>query len=321
MSAQYANLDARHWVNEDFVNEVRELYPATTKKIPLGYSTYTGWTGKDEILFIAHDPLDDEARFEGQLYEASFDDVGAKNFRDKVLDQVEHSAPAKAKPEKSASTRQRKNASLDQRWGTTLDDRMKQATIEKQARRGTGLYGYPKPIVSSCESLVKKLNRKAAGLMHKAIKKDKDIVSFLETHARRGQSSAARTLLAAYKNSMPQTDFDDEDFEFSMMASDKEAGMIYGMYGFPRKTARMGLSACTTLREAAGTFSASLHRRKAEYHERITGFFGEHSKTGHCYASSLLLSCYPESGFKFRRASGDEPKTVAEWLTWDPNEL
>jgi hypothetical protein len=318
MTAQYANLDARHWVNEDFVNAVRDLYPATTKKIPLGYSTYTGWTGKDEVLFVTHEPLDDKAHFEGQLYEASFDDVGRQNFKAKILDQVKFSAPAKGKA--ASHERDRKRPGLDQKWGRTLQDRIKHAGLEKDARRGGGLYGYPKPIVSSCETAAKRLNRRAAGLMHTAIKRDKHILSFLEMHAGRGGSHAARVLLGAYKSSMPQTTWGDEnpEFDFGVVASTKEAGRMYGMYGFPSKTAKMGLSACTAVREAAGVIGAEMHRRKAAQHGRITGFFGEHAKTAKCTACDLILSCYPAVDFKFRRASGEEPKTVADWLNWDP---
>lgn len=324
MPAQYAHLDGRHWVNEDFVDKVRELYPATTKKIPLGYSTYTGWTGKDEILFTAHEHLDDEAQFEGQLFEASFDDVGADNFRDKILEQVEHQAPKKMPRE--ASERVRKQASLDQRWGPTLEDKMKVASLEKEARRGGGLYGYPKPIQSSCETAVKRINRRAAALMHKAVKKDRHIISFLETHARRGQSTSARVLLAAYKASMPQTTWEDDkeeesaefDFGIVMTAAEKEAAPRWGMYGFPRRTASLGLGACTAVREAAGYAAADLHRRKAALYKRVTGFLGEHSKVGKSHAAGLILMCYPAEGFKFKRASEEAPKTVEAWLDWDP---
>lgn len=333
MPAQYANLDGRHWVNEEFVNKVREMYPATTKKIPLGFSTYTGWTGKDEILFTAHDHLDDEAEFEGQLYEASFDNVGAENFRDKILDQVEHQPPKKRsrKASEEGVERVRKQAALDSLWGDTLQDRMKQASVEKKARRGSGLYGYPKPIQRSCESAVKRINKRAAALMHKAVKKDRNVVAFLETHATRGQSSAARVLLAAYKASMPQTTWEDAprekeesaEFDFGMiMASiDKEAAKPrWGMYGYPRKTASLGLGACTSIREAAGYAAADLHRRKQAYYKRVTGFLGEHSKVGRSHAAGLILMCYPDEGFNFKRkrASEEAPKTVSEWIEWDP---
>jgi hypothetical protein len=327
MPAQYAQLDGRHWCNEDFVNKVRDLYPATTKKIPLGYSTYTGWTGKDEILFTSHEHLDDEAQFEGNLYEASFDDVGATNFRDKILEQVDHQSPRK-RP-RDASERQRKQADLDQRWGQTLDDKMKVAALEKQARRGLGLYGYPKPIQSSCETAVKRINRRATALMHKAIKKDRNLVAFLQTHATRGQSSAARVLLAAYKASMPQTDWDDEkedesaefDFGIQLTAAEKEAAPKWGMYGYPRKTASLGLSACTAVREAAGYAASDLHRRKAALYARVTGFLGEHSKVGKSHAAGLILACYPVEGFVFRRrASEKAPTTVGAWLDWDPDQ-
>lgn len=319
MSAQYAQLDGRHWCNEDFVNKVRDLYPATTKKIPLGYSTYTGWTGKDEILFTSHDPLDDEAQFEGNLYEASFDDVGAINFQDKILEQVDHTPPSKG------SKRQRKQADLDQRWGPTLDDRMKVVSLEKTARRGLGLYGYPRPIQVTCETAVKRINRRASALMHKAIKKDRNLVAFLATHAQRGQSSSARVLLAAYKASMPQTDWEDEeeesaefDFGVNFTAAQKEAAPRWGMYGYPRKTASLGLSACTAVREAAGYAASDLHRRKAALYARVTGFLGQHNKVGRCHVSGLILACYPEQGFVFRRQASEEtPETVGAWLDWD----
>lgn len=331
MPAQYAKLDGRHWVNEEFVDQVRQLYPATTRKIPLGYSTYTGWTGKDEILFTAHDHLDDIAHFEGQLFEASFDDVGAQNFRDKILDQIKHTEPAKAPRNASQRKRKIKEASLEQRWGMTLEEKMRmKVAAEKEARRGSGLYGYPKAIQASCESAIKKINRRAAKLMHKAVKKDRYLIPFLETHASYGQSSAARVLLAAYKASMPQTSWEDErdaeeesaEFDFGIVTAsvDKEAAPRWGMYGFPRRTASTGLSACTAIREAAGYAAADLHRRKAAYYARVTGFLGEHNKVGKCYASGLILSCYPQEGFKFRMAAEDAPKTVAAWLDWDPDE-
>jgi len=327
MTAQYANLDGRHWLNEEFVNKVRDLYPATTKKIPLGYSTYTGWSGKDEILFISHEQLSDLAEFQGPLYEASFDDIGATNFQNKILDLVEYQAPKKLPQDKDreASERRRKQASLDQRWGMTLDDRLKTAaSLEKVARRGQGLYGYPKLIQSSCESAVTRINRRASKLMHKTVKRDRHVVSFLETHARRGQSSSARVLLAAYKASMPQTTWDEDpedesaEFDFGVLtASDKEAAPRWGMYGYPRKTASLALSACTAVREAAGYAAADLHRRKAALYGRVTGFLGEHSKVGKCHAAGLILACYPDEGFKFRRASEEAPKTVDAWIDWD----
>jgi len=342
MPAQYIQLDGRHWCNEDFVNKVRDLYPATTKKIPLGYSTYTGWTGKDEVLFTAHEHLDDEAKFDGQLFEASFDDVGADNFRDKILEIVDYVAPPKpSKKQSSDDGRQRKQATLDQSWGSTLEERIskiakKQEDMAKKAARGKGLYGYPRPIQSTCETAIKRINRRAAKLMHKAIKKDRHLVPFLQAHASQGRSTAARVLLSAYKASMPQAEWHDDDgesaeFDFGLniaeaelglvasdkTAADKEAAPRWGMYGYPRRTVRAGLAACTAVREAAGFAAADIHRRKTALHGRVTGFLGEHSKVGKCYASKLILTYYPAMGFKFRRASEEAPKTVDGWLTWD----
>ena len=61
--------------------------------------------------------------------------------------------------------------------------------------------------------------------------------------------------------------------------------------------------------------------RTAKLYGRVTGFLGEHSKVGKSHAAGLILSCYPEENFVFRRrrASDEEaPKTVAAWLEWDP---
>lgn len=122
MPAQYAHLDGRRYVNADFVSKVREMYPATTKKIPLGYSTYTGWTGKDEVLFTQHQPLDDLAHLDGQLYEVTFDPSHPECFEKDILAHVSHSTV-----EKRASTTRRRlssDVSLVQKWGSTLAEAM-----------------------------------------------------------------------------------------------------------------------------------------------------------------------------------------------------
>lgn len=320
MPAQYAHLDGRRYVNEDFVNEVRDVYPATTKKIPLGYSTYTGWSGKDEVLFTQQDPTPDVA-FDGPVFQVTFDPSHPECFDEKILPQVKHSTPG---PVKKASGRRRLTAGIDvdRVWGSTLEGRLERVAAEKEARRGAGLYGYPKAIQSSCETATRRLIRKAAGIIVKAAKKDRHVLAFLETHAGRGDSTAARVLIAAYRDSMPQLPPRPPTPAYSEADLVKMAGRArLGMYGYPAKTAKLGLTSCTLVREAAGVIAADLHRRRADLYVKITGFLGEHGKTGGCGASSLILRSYPEQGFKFRRrraAVEGAPTTVDEWLTWDP---
>jgi hypothetical protein len=98
-------------------------------------------------------------------------------------------------------------------------------------------------------------------------------------------------------------------------AQEKEAGRQYGLYGYLAKTANLGLSACTELRENAGQITASLHGRRADRHQHITGFLENHAKTAKCLHSQLLRASYP--GADVRCASAEKPASVNEWLTWD----
>lgn len=294
MSAQYTNLDGRRFVNEDFVSEVRKIYPATTKKIPLGYSTYVGWTGKDEILFTQHDAV---GGLEGKVYEATFSPANPAAFDLAILKNVKHTV---------------KTASVSEdvpEWGTLLGGQT------REARAGLGMYGYAKTIQATCDSAVRRLNRKATALVKSAAKRDEAVLSFLAMHSQRGPSTAARTLLAAYQAAMPKFAM----LELSTLAK-SAAKTKLGMYGFPAKTAKLGLLTCTMLRETAGVLAADLHVRRAALHQKITGYFGEHEKTAGCGASRLILSCYPEPTFRFRRAS-EPPSSVEGWLSPGTDDL
>ena len=325
MPAQYAHLDGRRFVNEDFVNGVRDVYPATTKKIPLGFSTYTGWTGKDEVLFTQQEP-EPAVAFDGPVYQVTFDPSHPECFEEKILPLVDHSAPSAAKGASEKEPRRRLTAGLDvaRVWGETLDGKIDRVAAEREARRGGGLYGYPKAIQSSCEGATRRLVRKAATVVIKAAKRDRHVLAFLETHAGRGGSMTARMLLAAYRDSMPRLPAMPQ-LPTSRYGSEidlvKEAGRArLGLYGYPAKTAKLGLTSCTLVREAAGVIAAEMHRRRADMYVKITGFLGEHGKTGGDVASDLILRSYPERGFKFRRrraAVEGTPTTVDEWLIWD----
>jgi hypothetical protein len=116
-------------------------------------------------------------------------------------------------------------------------------------------------------------------------------------------------------------------------ASHKEAE--YGMYGYRAKTARLGLDACSDIRDQAGRIAYDLHARRTAMYDNITGFLKEHSKQSKCRYSNLLLSSYPDrpgdvvlatsepepspdkSGEGQDKAASSVPASVAEWLVWE----
>jgi hypothetical protein len=112
--------------------------------------------------------------------------------------------------------------------------------------------------------------------------------------------------LASYKDSIPK------------VATDKEA-THYGMYGYPVKTARLGVSMCAQMREAAGIVAADLHRRQAALYAKITGFLGEHGKMAKSGTAKLILSVYPDEGFSFGKRASEAPQSVDDWLAWEPD--
>lgn len=268
MSAQYAKFGDRCFVNGDFVKNVRELFSTTTRRIPLGYQTYVGWTGKDEVLFTKHDGVEG---LDGEVYEVTWDPVNPGSFHQQILPAVSHTS---------------KTGKLH------------------VARSASGLYGYAKAIQATCESAARKLNKEAGSIMRHAVAKDEAVVPFLQVHASRTDSTPARVLLAAYRESLPK------------VGKLVHATRKLGLYGYPARTAKLGLGSCSSLREAAGVLAADLHVKRGDQFDKITGFFGEHCKAAGCNASGLLLSSYPEKEFRFRRASRS-PMTVDDWLQWN----
>lgn len=94
-------------------------------------------------------------------------------------------------------------------------------------------------------------------------------------------------------------------------ATDKEA-TEYGLYGYAHKTAKLGTESCHSLAHEVGKVAVDLHRRKADLHEQITGFFQNHGKTARCATSKYIFACYPDAAAKFA-----SPNTVDDWLSWD----
>lgn len=176
----------------------------------------------------------------------------------------------------------------------------RQRLTRTAATAPTGLYGSTKGVQRAAEAASRKLARHALKVAKRAFAKDEQVVPFLQAHLKRNGSKSAGVLLAAMKEIGPK------------LASEmrggvpKEAGTTeYGLYGYKARTADLGLDACKEVRSHAGRISADLHRRKADAHAALTGFFKEHSKQAKCAYAGMLLSCYPDASM--RVAAGDAP--------------
>ena len=94
----------------------------------------------------------------------------------------------------------------------------------------------------------------------------------------------------------------DQKKDLAQRQREKVAG---GLYGFPTKTARISLVACSDLRAYIGEVAFGLHSRRVAKYDRITGFLKEHGKTARCSYSRMLLGCYPD-GPQNKQAFGSE---------------
>ena len=203
-----------------------------------------------------------------------------------------------------------------------LEERM--AALVKTAAAPSGLYGYTKRVQADCESATRKIAKRALLIAKNAYRKDERVAQFLAMHAKRAKSSSARIILTALKEMAPKVaSYNDDEASWPHIATDsrdvilqaKRAGVrSYGLYGFPTKTASLGLSACTQLREAAGHVASDMHVRRAAKHALYTGFLKQHSKEAKCHYARLLHASYPEANTK---VAATAPSTVAGWLSHD----
>lgn len=206
------------------------------------------------------------------------------------------------------ANRQRLTQTLPHKWGGTMVEKAQDKTA---ARAPEGLYGYPKAIQAACESASRKLKKAAITIAKNAYQKDAKVIEFLTAHNKRAQSTPARVLLAALKESAPVL----ASMGVKGGVPEKTAGRArYGLYGFKARTAALGLGACSQLRSHAGLIASDLHTRKATMHERLTGFFDTHAKKARCGYSRMLRMAYPDASMKL---ASSEPETVDDWLAWD----
>lgn len=169
---------------------------------------------------------------------------------------------------------------------------------EMQAKKAAasgpgGKYGFTKLVERMSDVTSRKLARHAVRVAKRIFAKDEAVVGFLQTHAKREKSKAAAVLLKAMAELGPKV---------ANMKTVKASADHWGLYGFKQKTADLGLSACNEIRLSAGRLAADMHRRKADMHDKFTGFLKIHAKTAACPYAGILLSCYPDANIRFASA-------------------
>lgn len=151
------------------------------------------------------------------------------------------------------------------------------AGIDRTA--GSGLYGHTMGVQKAVEGALRKLMRETSKIAQAAMHKDSDVASFLQSHATKESSRAAKVLLAAIKASLPK------------IAATK------GLYGYRPKTAELGMQSCVKVRLCAGEITQSLHARRPEQAEIIRSFLEQHEQVGpadEALYAGIMLASYPD---------------------------
>lgn len=164
--------------------------------------------------------------------------------------------------------------------------------MESKKKSAMGRYGFTRNVERHAEVASRKVARHAIKIAKRIFAKDEDVVPFLTTHAKRERSKSAAVLLSAMREIGPR---------LASKTAASKSGL--GLYGFKERTASLGIEACSEIRIAAGRIAADLHARKADLHDPLVGFFKAHYKEAKCPYSSILSSCYPDSGAKLASAA------------------
>jgi hypothetical protein len=184
---KYKALDGRHWVTQEFISDMQEKLGSIVQRLPEGsFHVYSDMTGSNEIFFIKHLPIK-EVFGDENLWEAVYH-PGFKESFDEFIQVVLR---------KEKMPRKRLVSEVDfSIWG--LDNK------KMAARAPGGQYGFTKKVEKLCLGANRRLQRKAATLVKKAVRKDAKVLEFLQTHSKRARSIPAKTLIAAYRDSIPK---------------------------------------------------------------------------------------------------------------------
>lgn len=199
-----------------------------------------------------------------------------------------------------------KEKALDKEM-TALQDEVRQlhrrmasynALPDRLIEAATGMYGYTKAVSSAGERATKQLHKEAVRIAKAAYSKDASVVDFLAKHAEKGGSRTARVLLKAMEDIGPRIP----------SLPDKEASGTRSLYGFRRKTADLGIAACSQLKLAAGDVAASLGDKWAKRYADMIGFLSRHAEEGRCLYAGMLVSCFPDGGSSLAKTASPASK-------------
>jgi len=151
------------------------------------------------------------------------------------------------------------------------------------AEKASGKWGFTKAVEGACMAGVNKLQKTASRIASNLYAKDDKSPAFLQKHATRSMSKSAAMLLKAMEGLGP------------MAKLTKTAGRTgMGLYGFPSKTAKLGLEACGALHHEAGEIACDIFARKGADPIKIAGFLKKNATKGKCAYSDMLGDCAPE---------------------------
>lgn len=217
---------------------------------------------------------------------------------------------------------------------------LRAASSNKEA--AAGLYGYTKGTQRDVEATIRKAQKEALKIAKNLQRQEPRVAQFLQVHASRTKSQAAKILLAAINNvrdlEAKRANLGDACWEgYEAVGMKEQDGVTvpncvpktaseksYSLYGFPDKVADIGLAACTQVRVAVGRITFDLHTRRLARHEDITGFLTSHAKKARCAYSRFLLASYPDHE-QFKVAQEEQaqskiasaPSSVDDWLSWE----
>lgn len=170
----------------------------------------------------------------------------------------------------------------------------------------SGLYGVTKDLEGACLSAGKRLASSVKKIAREIYSKDEETPGFLSEHGKRTGNRAAKLLVTTMKEMGPG----------SKLKASKTAGPARtGLYGYKERTAKIALEACSALYHQAGLIAGDLHGRRTAHYDGVTGFFKNHSKTGKCGYSALLLEAYPSAPAPKIASHMIDPRTMVRYLT------
>ena len=301
----------QHGEHKDEFKEA--AWPGLPPRLMALYNKLRKWGEANIERYVRHGGIDEDGLAEALARQAGHPEWAqdsdhwvyelAYDLRDRLMPAMAHTAS-----ETDTEAKFEEGKPADPTENMSEEDKKKWMEYHGQVDKlaASGLYGFTKSVQADCEGAFRKIQRQAKKIMKGASSRDGKVAEFLATHARRADSLPARLLVAAFNDLSPKVELEEIP---------KEAGAsVRGLYGFPTKTARLGLNACSELRAFTGEAVEDLHVRRADRHQHITGFLQEHIKAASDDYAKMILACYPENVSK---AAADLPKTVEGWLAWE----